>query len=237
MELKKSNKANLDKRRGLFLEVGLLIALGFALLAFEWQVAPKEEVKEEVIVQGAMEMEEIVPITRQEETPPPPPPEPPKVTDILDIVSDDVHVDTNVDINMEADFSTEIVPVVFDSSVGGSGVVIEEEEEVVIFAIVEDKPTFQGKEADAAFREWVGKTTVYPAVAQENGITGRVFTEFTIDKDGTVTDIKVMRGVDPLLDAEAVRVLKLSPKWSPGMQRGKPVKVKYTFPFNFQLNN
>ena len=237
MELKKSHKANLEKWRGMFLEIGLLAALSVSLLAFEWKVAPQEEVADEGPAQVAlMEMEDIVPITRAEEAPPPPP-EPPKVTDILDIVADDVVVDTHLEINMEADFSTEIIPVVYEASSGGSTVVIEEEEEVVIFAIVEDKPTFNGRDVDEAFREWVSSKTVYPPVAQENGITGKVFVEFTIDKDGSVTDIKVIRGVDPLLDAEAARVIKMSPKFSPGMQRGKPVKVKYTFPFNFQLNN
>jgi len=236
MELKKSHKANLERWRGLFLEIGLLIALSVSLLAFEWKVAPAEEVEENSgPIQAVMEMEDIVPITRQEDAPPPPP-EPPKVTDILDIVADDVVVDTNLEINMEADFSTEIIPVVFDAS-ASSSVVIEEEEEVILFAIIEDKPTFQGKDAETGFRDWVGKNTQYPAVAQENGITGRVFIEFTIDKDGSLTDIKILRGVDPLLDAEAMRVIKMSPKWQPGMQRGKAVKVKYTFPFFFQLNN
>jgi len=235
MELKKSHKANLERWRGLFLEIGLLIALSVSLLAFEWKIAPSEEEEDnQGAVQAVMEMEDIVPITRAEEAPPPPP-EPPKVTDILDIVADDVVVDTNLEINMEADFSTEIIPVVFESS--SSNVVIEEEEEVILFAIIEDKPTFQGKDAETGFREWVGKNTVYPPVAQENGITGRVFVEFTIDRDGSLTDIKIMRGVDPLLDAEALRVIKMSPKWQPGMQRGKAVKVKYTFPFFFQLNN
>ena len=234
MELKKSDKANLEKSRGLFIEIGFLIAMGFVLLAFEWKVAPTVEVQEETVVQVAMD-EEAVPITRAEEAPPPPPPEPPKVTDILDIVADDVRVETNIDINMEVDFSTEIAPVVFIESSGAG--IIEEEEEVVLFAIVEDKPTFQGKDADVGFREWVSKNTVYPPVAQENGITGRVFIEFSIERDGSVSDVRLLRGVDPLLDAEAMRVIRLSPKWSPGMQRGKAVKVKYTFPFLFQLNN
>ena len=234
MELKKSDKANLEKSRALFIEIGFLVAMGFILLAFEWKVAPKVEAQEETVVQVAMD-EEAVPITRAEEAPPPPPPEPPKVTDILDIVADDVRVETNIDINMEVDFSTEIAPVVFESS--GTGTIIEEEEEVVLFAIVEDKPMFNGKDAETGFREWVGKNTVYPPVAQENGITGRVFIEFSIERDGTVSDVRLLRGVDPLLDAEAIRVIKMSPKWSPGMQRGKPVKVKYTFPFLFQLNN
>jgi len=233
MELKKSHKANLEKYRLLYMEVGLLIALLFTLLAFEWQSAPKEEVEEVgSVVQSTME-EDIVPITRQEEAAPPPP-EPPKVTDILDIVADDVHVDTNIDINIEADLSTEIIAPV---QVFTETAIIEEEEEVVMFAIVEDKPMFNGKDAETGFREYVRLNTQYPPVAQENGITGRIYVEFTIGTDGTVTDVKLLRGVDPLLDNEAIRVIKASPKWTPGKQRGKPVKVKYQFPVNFQLNN
>ena len=232
MELKKSKKADLERSRGMFTQIGLLLALGVTLLAFEWKVAPKVEEKVEGPTAVLME-EELVQVTRADE-PPPPPPEPPKVTDILDIVSDDVQVDTHIDINMEADLSTEIAIVT-------AGVYteteIEEEEEVIIFAIVEEKPLFNGKDAEEGFRKWVQDNTVYPTVAQENGISGRVFVEFSIDKTGQLVDIRVIRGVDPLLDAEALRVIKLSPKWTPGMQRGKPVKVKYTFPFQFKLNN
>ena len=229
MELKKSDKANLEKNRGLFLEVGLLFALSISLLAFEWKVAPKAEASEEGIVKEAIE-EDFVPITRQD-VPPPPPPEPPKVTDILDIVADDVHVDTNIDINIEADQTTEIIPVEFAATV------VEEEDEEVLFAIVEDKPTFMGKDAETAFREWVYSKVAYPPVAQENGISGRVFLEFAISKTGDVEEVKLLRGVDPLLDNEAIRVIRMSPKWTPGYQRGKPVKVKYQFQLVFRLNN
>ena len=228
MELKKSDKANLEKQRGLFLEIGLLIALVFAFLAFELQVAPKEEEQVDMRVQESIE-EEIIPITRQDE-PPPPPPEPPKVTDILEIVADDVQVDTQIHIDIEVDLMTEISIVEYSHTE-----IEEEEEEVLLFAIVEDKPMFNGKDADVGFREWVNSRIVYPPVAQENGITGRVFTEFAIDRDGNITDIRILRGDDPLLDAEAMRVLRLSPKWTPGMQRGRPVKVRYQFPFVFQL--
>jgi len=230
MELKKSDKANLEKNRGLYLQIGLLFALCVSLLAFEWQVAPKEEVMDEGPMKEAIE-EEVIAITRQEE-PPPPPPEPPKVTDILDIVADDVHVDTNIDINIEADQSTEITTVAFTATE-----VIEEDEDEVLFAIVEDKPTFMGKDAETAFRDWVNSKIVYPPVAQENGISGRVFVEFAISKTGDVEDVRLLRGVDPLLDNEALRVIRMSPKWTPGMQRNKPVKVKYQFQLVFRLAN
>ena len=115
--------------------------------------------------------------------------------------------------------------------------VSEGDEEIHLYARVAVKPLFNGGDAEKGFREWVMSNTVYPAEAKENGITGRVFIEFTIDKDGSVTDVKLMRGVDPLLDAEALRVIRSSPKWTPGKHGGKLVKVKYTFPLYFQLDN
>jgi protein TonB len=229
MELKKSDKANIEKTRVLFTELGLLIALGFALLAFEWKVTPKVEEKTEGLVMELVE-EELIQVTRQDE-PPPPPPEPPKVTDILEIVSDDVQVDTHIDINIEADQSTEIQQVAYTATE-----IVEEEEEEV-FTIVEDMPLFNGKPAEEGFRDYVGKNTNYPPVAQENGISGMVLVEFTINQQGELVDAKIIRPVDPLLDAEAMRVIKSSPKWQPGKQRGKTVKVKYTFPVRFKLNN
>lgn len=211
------------------MEIGILIALGFVLLAFEWQVAPKVEKSDEGPAQVAIE-EEIVPITRQEE-PPPPPPEPPKPTDFLDIVSDDVHVDSNIEINVDTDQNTEIEIVEFKAAE-----VVEEVEEEV-FTIVEDMPMFNGKPAEEGFRDYVGSNTKYPSVAQENGISGKVIVEFTINQKGELVDAKIMRPIDPLLDAEALRVIRSSPKWTPGKQRGKTVKVKYFFPVVFKLNN
>jgi len=229
MELKKSDKANLDKSSGLFIEIGLVIALAVVLLAFEWQVVPKEEEKTETAVVATIE-EEIVPITREQE-PPPPAPEPPKLPEILEIVADEVRVDTRIDVNIEADLTAEITPVVFTETA------IEEEVEEEVFTIVEDMPSFNGKPAEEGFRDYVAKNTQYPAVAQENGISGMVLVEFTINQQGDLTDAKIVRPVDPLLDAEALRVIKSSPKWTPGKQRGKTVKVKYTFPVRFRLNN
>jgi len=230
MEQKKSNKANLEKNRGLFFEVGLLVALGFSFLAFEWKVAPKEETSAEGPVQVAIE-EEIVPITREQE-PPPPPPEPPKVTDILDIVADDVVVDSHIEINIEIDFATEITAYVFSETVYE-----EEEEEIILFHVIEDKPMFMGGDPDVEFQRWVNSRIIYPPVAAENGIQGRVFVEFVIDTDGSLTDIRVTRSADPLLETEALRVLRQSPRWTPGRQRDRPVKVRYSFPFLFRLDN
>ena len=108
---------------------------------------------------------------------------------------------------------------------------------IIAFSIIDEKPMFNGKEAAVGFHEWVSSVIVYPPEAHRKGITGRVFTEFIIDKDGSIIDINILRGADPLLNEEALRVLRMSPKWSPGrIDGGKPVKVRYQFPFVFQLN-
>ncbi len=106
-----------------------------------------------------------------------------------------------------------------------------------IFTIVEKMPLFEGRIAEEGFRDYVGKNINYPLAAQEKGISGRVFVEFVVDADGYLKNAKVTRGVDPLLDAEALRVIKESPQWTPGYQKGEPVAVKYTFPVVFKLND
>ena len=112
------------------------------------------------------------------------------------------------------------------------------EEEAMLFATVAVKPTFNGKDAETGFREYIRENTVYPPESKEKGVTGRVYVEFTIDSDGSVTNVRLLRGADPLLDAEALRVVKASPKWGPGKDKdGKAVKVKYQFPILFNLNN
>ena len=108
------------------------------------------------------------------------------------------------------------------------------EDEAIPFALVEQKPQFQGGDANA-FSKWVNQHLAYPDIAKENGIQGRVTLQFTVGTDGKVSGVKVLRGVDPSLDKEAVRVVSSSPKWTPGKQRDRPVKVTYTFPVIFQL--
>ena len=109
----------------------------------------------------------------------------------------------------------------------------EDTGEAEIFVVVEDMPQFPGGNV----QRWISKNVKYPILAQENGIQGKVFIQFVIEKDGSITDVKVMRGVDASLDKEAIRVVKSMPKWKPGKQRGKPVRVSYTLPINFQLSN
>lgn len=226
MELKKSIKADLEKKKGMFIEIGLVVVLGLILIAFEWTSRPNLNNSLGELADVDME-EEIVPITRQQEVKPPPPPPPPKVTEVLNIVEDDVEIEDELIIDdAEADQNMAIDIVEF-----------EEEEEVVeeeVFFIVEDMPSFQGK-GQEGFREFISKNLRYPEIAAENGISGKVYVQFAVNSKGKVVDAIVVRGVDPALDKEAVRVVISSPNWAPGKQRGKPVKVQFTFPINFVL--
>jgi len=226
MELKKSKKADLEKWKGIFIEIGLVVVLGVVLIAFEWTSRPNMDSTLGELADVELE-EEIIPITRQQEVKPPPPPPPPKVTEVLNIVEDDVEIEDELIIDdAEADQQMEIEIVEF-----------EEEEEVVeeeVFFIVEDMPSFQGK-GQEGFREYIAKNLRYPEIAAENGISGKVYVQFAVNSKGKVVDAIVVRGVDPALDKEAIRVVMSSPSWAPGKQRGKPVKVQFTFPINFVL--
>ena len=113
--------------------------------------------------------------------------------------------------------------------------VVEEEEESAqqIFTVVETMPEFPGGQGELL--KYLAKSIKYPVIAQENGIQGRVTCSFVVNRDGSIVDAEVIRGVDPSLDKEALRVINSMPKWSPGKQRGKPVRVKYTVPVTFRL--
>jgi protein TonB len=226
MEAKKTKKADLENKRGIFLQIGLLVVLGLTLAAFEWSSKPNMENTLGELADVDLE-EEIIPITRQQEVKPPPPPPPPKVSEVLNIVQDDVDIDDELIVeDAEADQNMQIDIVEF-----------QQEEEVAdeeVFFIVEDMPSFQGK-GQEGFREWIAKNLRYPEIAAENGISGKVYVQFAVNSKGQVVDAVVVRGVDPALDKEAIRVVMSSPKWTPGRQRGKPVKVQFTFPINFVL--
>ena len=228
MEIKKSEKANLENKKLLFVEIGLVISLAITLFAFEWtstetEVAMLDDTQEIVLE------EEIIPITQEAPPPPPAAPKIPVLSDQIDIVDDEIEVDDDLFMNLEDDSSLGVEIMDF--------VEVEEEvveEEAIPFPLVEEKPSFQGGDANQ-FSKWVNSRLVYPEIAKENGVQGRVTIQFTVEKDGTVTKVKVLRGVDPSLDKEAVRVVSMSPKWSPGKQRDRAVPVTYTFPVIFQL--
>ncbi len=231
MEVKKSPKANLEGKKLFYRELGLIIALAVILCAFEWSTSEKAETVIQQEEAPVVEVEQV-PVTTEA---PPPPPEAPKVpvlSDMIEVVDDDIVVDTDLFISLEddVDMGVEIMDYVAE--------VAEEtiEEAPIPYTLVEEKPSFMGGDANE-FTKWVYSKIVYPEVARENGISGRVTLQFTIESDGSLTNIKVLRGIDQSLDQEAVRVVSMSPKWTPGKQRDKAVRVTYTFPIMFQLRN
>lgn len=224
MELKKSKKADLENKKGIFIQVGLVVALSVILIGFEWTTKPKQDDDTEMVRQIEFEDEMIA--TRREPPKEQPKPETPKVAEVLDIVEDDVEID-DFDFDMEVDDNTQ-----YDFSFDDDEEQIEEEE---IFYIVEDMPTFNGGDPAIEFRKYIASNLNYPEIAAENGISGRVIVQFAVNAQGRVVDAVVVRSVDPALDREAVRVVMSSPAWTPGRQRGKAVKVLFTFPINFVL--
>jgi protein TonB len=225
MEIKKSKKVDLENQRSLFLEIGVVLALALCLVAFEWSTRPREN-QLLLGVQSTQAEEEIIPVTRQQLEQPPPPPPPPQIIEEINIVKDNVDIDEVDFENIDADENTEFnfTPISTE----------EEAAEDEVFFIVEDMPMFQGGGKEK-FRDWIAEHLQYPPIAAENGISGRVFVQFAVNAQGEVVDVVVVRGVDPALDKEAVRVVKSSPRWTPGKQRGRPVKVQFTFPIVFVL--
>jgi protein TonB len=225
MEEKKSPKANLENKKLMFMQIGLIVSLIIAWLAFEHKSYDKREIDPSLLRTAEVVEEEMVDITKQEEQKPQPV-EVPKQTTQLEIVQDDVEVE-DIEINAEVEQNEVIEEYVAPE--------IEEEEvvEQEIFQIVEEMPSFPGGEQKLL--EFVAKNTKYPQIARESGIQGRVFIGFVVEPDGSISNVKVLRGIGGGCDEEAVRVIKSLPKWKPGKQRGKAVRVSYQIPVNFKL--
>jgi periplasmic protein TonB len=224
MEAKKTPKADLENKKRIFLQIGLAVALLGVLVAFEWR-----QYERTVYDLGTLDIdfieEEDIPITRQETPPPPPPPEP--STELV-IVDDDVEIEEEFTIDVEATVMTEVQEF--------TPVFVEEEEvaEDVIFTVVEDQPSFPGGE-EARIR-YLQENLRYPQMAREAGIQGTVFVTFVVERDGSVTDVRVLRGIGGGCDEEAVRVVRNMPRWNPGRQRGQAVRVQFNMPIRFVLN-
>ena len=229
MELKKNPKADLEKRKGFYLEIGFVVALVIVLLAFNWKSYEFSEV--DVNKRDFTEdMMEEVENTEQEEEPEPPQEQPQEqqVIEELVIVEDDVKVD---DIIIDAEDNAdkqqvEIAPV----EIVEEQVTVEE----VIFQVVEDEPEFPG--GMEALYKYLGESIKYPALAKENNIEGRVYVTFVVEKDGSIANPRILRDIGGGCGQEAIRVVKVMPKWKPGKQRGKNVRVQFNLPVSFKLN-
>ncbi len=227
MELKKNPKADLEKRRGLYLEIGLVVALVAALVAFNVKSYDREA-KEALEREAVLEEEEIIIQTDIQEPPPPPPPEVPEVTTVIEVVADDKEDIKEVNFSAEVTDDTkniEITPVVVEEE--------EDEAETQIFTVVENDPEFPG--GMEALYKYLAQNIKYPQLARDNGITGKVYVTFVVERDGSIANPKVLRDIGGGCGQEAIRVVKSMPKWTPGKQRGKAVRVQFNLPVNFSL--
>lgn len=228
MEIKKSEKADIERGKSTALLAGFVVALAVMFVALEWtQRDQKIDLSGIVVAEVSLE-EEMVPITLPEKKTVPPPPQSVTIADIIEIVDDDADIEETTIASTED--QTEYIEIKeFDN------VVVEEEpQEEAPFMVVEKMPEFPG--GMTALMQYLTKNIKYPSVCRENNIQGRVLIQFIVNKDGSIVEPEVVKSVNPYLDKEALRVISTMPKWSPGEQRGKPVRVKYTVPVNFKLN-
>ena len=225
MQVKKSERASLEKDKLIYVLMGFVFVLSLCYVALEWT---EREVTKYEVTDTEFQFEEEIEIQQtSQETPPPPPPPAVQEVEVLNVVEDNVETES-IEVNTEDDKETEVV---IAAPVEAP---VEEEEEEVVFVVVEKMPEFPG--GQQALFKYLSENVNYPVIAQENGIQGRVICQFVVNRDGSIVDVEVVRsGGDPSLDKEAVRVIKSMPKWKPGQQRGKPVRVKYTVPVNFKL--
>ncbi len=223
MESKKSEKSDLTKRSGLFVSMGLLVTMALVVMAFEWKsYEDKINLMEGKSTNVVEEMLEVPPT----EQPPPPAPviQQPQIVEVPD--EEEIKEDLNIKFDVE---------VTEDTKVEAVTVVAEEPKEEVdeIFSVVEETATPKG--GMPAFYKYVGEKMKYPAQARRMGVEGKVFVQFVIGKDGSISDVKIIKGIGAGCDEEAARVMQSAPAWNPGKQRGKPVKQRYTLPIQFKL--
>mgnify|MGYP003288690886 CR=1 FL=1 len=227
MEIKKSPKADLEGKKLTFTLIGLVVSLFIVWRVFEYKSYDKRTLDD---LQRTVEVieEEMVEITKQEQPKVQPPAPKPQVTQIQ-VVEDDVEVEDDIDINAEV--SQEEVLEVYEYQPPE----IEEEEiaEAEIFIVVEEMPEFPG--GPAKMLEYIQKNIKYPMMARESDIQGRVFVNFVVEPDGSISNVNVMRGIGGGCDEEAVRVVKSMPAWKPGKQRGSAVRCSFTVPIIFKL--
>ncbi len=225
MELKKNPKYDLTKQSWMLLNLGLTISLVITIVAFEWRTYDDSGLVD--LGQVEDDFEDIMDIPPTEQPPPPPPKvQLPEIVEVPD--EEEIEEEIEVELDVEVTEETVVEDIVFEEA---------PEEEVVdeIFDIVEDQPEFPG--GIGAFYKYVGQNMKYPKQARRMGIEGKVYVQFIVDKDGSVTNVRAVKGIGAGCDEEAERVLKSSPKFKPGKQRGRPVKVRMMMPIIFKLNN
>ena len=231
MEVKKNPKSNLENKRVLFVQIGLVVAISISLIAFEWKSYEKSS-SDLGTMELSFEDDEMIPVTQREVKPPPPPTPPPEV---IQIVEDDIEIEVELEIEETDTDEDEIIEIEEE----------EEDDEVFNFAVVEDKPIFPGcenipkQERYICFQQGIMKhirnNFKYPSIPKEMGISEKIFVQFVIDKTGLITKSVVVRGQDKHLRKEALRLVNSIPKLVAAKQRGKSVPCSFTVPINFRL--
>lgn len=225
MELKKNPKYDLARQSGMLLNLGLSLSLLLVIVAFEWRSYDDAGILD--LGQVEDDFEDIMEIPPTEQPPPPPPKiQLPEIVEVPD--EEEIEEEIEVELDVEVTEETVVEDIIFEEAP-------EEEEVDEVFTIVEDQPQFPG--GMPAFYKFVGDNMKYPAQARRMGIEGRVFVQFVVDKDGSVTEVTAVKGIGAGCDEEAERVLRSSPKFKPGKQRGRAVKVRMVLPIIFKLNN
>lgn len=228
MEAKKTPKADLENKRGAFLELGLVIAM--LIIVGLFSISQSEKKVDMMASGGEIIEQEVIDVTVQEDKPVDVKPvETAAISDIIKIVKDDAKI--KQEFTFLEDFDADALSNLEVKTFAKKEEAVDEE--VPVFS-AEEMPMFQGKDINE-FRNWVGKNLVYPQLAAENGIQGRVTISFVVERDGKVSNVEIMRSVDRELDAAAVKTVSSSPKWTPGKNRGKPVRIKYIIPVDFTL--
>lgn len=223
MEIKKTEKADLERKKPIFVQIGLLLATSLVLFGFEYKSYDK--VVEQQTVTQNVEIEQIE-IQQTQRNEPPPPAQAQQITTILNIVDDKIVIDNEIEIDADVD----------NSNTEYSYVETTQEVEVVeaeIFTVVEENPMFPG--GDEARMKYLQENIKYPQMARESGIQGTVYVTFVVEPSGSISNIKILRGIGGGCDEEAIRVVNQMPKWVPGKQRGKSVRVQFNMPIRFVL--
>ncbi|MBL7847721.1 MAG: TonB family protein [Cyclobacteriaceae bacterium] len=223
MEDKKTDQADLNKKSGFYLSIGLIVTMALVVMAFEWKQF--DDRIADLQGKNINTFDETMEVPPTEQPPPPPPQvQQPQVVEVPD--EEEIKEDIKVNLDVEVTDQTKIEEIVVAAAE-------PEEETDQIFTIVEESAAPKG--GMAAFYKYVSDKIKYPPQARRMGIEGRVFVEFVIAKDGTLTEVRAIKGIGAGCDEEAVRIVQSAPPWNPGKQRGKPVKQRYTLPIIFKL--
>jgi len=227
MNLKKSHKANLEKKKNFHLFIGLIITLSLILISFEWTTTTTN--LSDVSSATEISIDEIMmPLLRRDEVKPPPKQELPPIAEVIKLVDEDPEFDPEF-WNPEYTIGTEIVFPVYPGD-SGEDVYVPDDH-----YITEIMPSFNGGDPALEFFKYIQGKLIYPAEAVENHISGKVTVKFVVNHKGYIERAEILKGVHPVLDEEALRVINSSPKWEPGFQSGHYVNVIYTFPISFKL--